>query len=446
MAYGRRRYRYSRNYRYSQASHRQSVSRLYGGIDDDVRRMFFDLDAFTLKLVLNRYECEHGYAARKYAEKTLAKWKNGEVRMSGQVAERLVNVVPFFLSIDQKYELISSLWKRTRSRQTMRLAMNPADSLAQLVERAASFLVEGSEVVIPDSVADRLEWLAAEDSASARVLLEEVVRRESGIAIAEFATSLGSLRQAWHDSTGARVKGQARIELPWALVEVILDPSQPRQVQQSLGSTMSQDGSNQSDREKSSRDLQRIQNPNDLLAEAVNRLPLQKQEELLDKAAKEALRLQIKRRESVDDSEISASKVDDAVNHARHLSQTGQRFEYSVEHRSEQGSSRLVIQNRQPSVSERVGKCFVVTACYGDEEHFAVLSLRSFRDELLASFGIGRVAMRWYQQVGPGWAAIVEERPVICAIGRMLLWPFAILAHCIVRVHRLGARLSHSPR
>jgi hypothetical protein len=46
---------------------------IYGGIDHDIRRMFFALDPLKLSLVFNVYERRYGQGKRNYAEATFAK-------------------------------------------------------------------------------------------------------------------------------------------------------------------------------------------------------------------------------------------------------------------------------------------------------------------------------------------------------------------------------------
>src|SRR5437588_830397 len=97
--YRRQRYRYSRSTK--NVAGRTVVSRRYGEIEDDVRRLFFALDSFKLMLVFNDYERKFGAGKRKYAEATLAKWRCGTVQMGGEISERLIRIVPSFLSFEE---------------------------------------------------------------------------------------------------------------------------------------------------------------------------------------------------------------------------------------------------------------------------------------------------------------------------------------------------------
>lgn len=61
--------------------------------------------------------------------------------------------------------------------------------------------------------------------------------------------------------------------------------------------------------------------------------------------------------------------------------------------------------------------CFIATAATGDYDHPKVLVLRSFRDEVLESYRLGRVFVRCYYKVSPPIALKIQSNEVI----RMLI-------------------------
>ena len=71
---------------------------LYEGIDDDIEELFFNLDARSIELMFRHYERDHGRTAHDYAVKTYREWKGGRVRVSGKVADRLVAIVPHYIT------------------------------------------------------------------------------------------------------------------------------------------------------------------------------------------------------------------------------------------------------------------------------------------------------------------------------------------------------------
>ncbi len=73
----------------------------------------------------------------------------------------------------------------------------------------------------------------------------------------------------------------------------------------------------------------------------------------------------------------------------------------------------------------RAPSCFVTTAAYGDAGHPMVESFRCLRDEVLINHKAGRSFIDWYNRKGPELAAMIEHRPLLRAVTRMLLTPLA---------------------
>lgn len=68
--------------------------------------------------------------------------------------------------------------------------------------------------------------------------------------------------------------------------------------------------------------------------------------------------------------------------------------------------------------SSSVDKCFVLTACYGDEDHPVVKDFRRFRDEYLLRNRTGEWLVSFYYRVGPTLADGVSRRPRLMAVLR----------------------------
>ena len=95
-----------------------------------------------------------------------------------------------------------------------------------------------------------------------------------------------------------------------------------------------------------------IQNPQNLLEEALKRMSPEKQAEILSKAADEALRLQVKRKESELDLDIISDKIDQAGKFARNAAQNPNvKVNYNTEHRSKQGDTRIQVTSKSGCLS-----------------------------------------------------------------------------------------------
>ena len=162
-----------------------------------------------------------------------------------------------------------------------------------------------------------------------------------------------------------------------------------------------------------------VEDPDNLLNEALQRMPENKAREIMGKAADEALRLQVKRRESEDDIGIVNAKLLQAARFSEEMRQTEtSAYEFSQTHRSEQGDARITV-SRKPEGSRF---CFVATACFGDIDHPIVSDLRAFRDKKLARHHLGRSFIAWYYENGEKLANVVSKVPGARKFLRPILW------------------------
>lgn len=171
----RRGYRRYRNYRayygtYA-VSKRKELSSTFGGIDRDVERLFLNLDREDLDELFDYYEEEHGRSAANYARSTYPKWKRGSVQLSGQTAERLLNLLPPLLPFEMRFELVKKLRGANFRKLTRYVNTSPEGWRDALGPVIAEVVGHGSTANIKDGVKQRIAWLADGDVAMAENLL-----------------------------------------------------------------------------------------------------------------------------------------------------------------------------------------------------------------------------------------------------------------------------------
>lgn len=161
----------------------EKLSHELGGTDKDVKAYFFSLGGSDLSRVLAEYERLYGREARDYAEKTIPNWNSGRVHMSGMVAERLFNLLPRHMPLEQKYKLTESLWHHVGPASHRTLYVNPNvapdDVLAlvkDLLERDAL------SYAIPEQMEQRFNWLAQGDVDTKQKLLNFLRSKERELA------------------------------------------------------------------------------------------------------------------------------------------------------------------------------------------------------------------------------------------------------------------------
>lgn len=217
---GYRRNSYSGSYwRHRNISERDQLSAAAGGIDKDIERIFLGLPSFKLESVFTRYGKEYDSSALAYARKTYPSWKSGAVRMSGKVAERLLNLVPTVLDSDTRFELVKKLRAAHRTKVTKNVRCEPNEWRSKVAPEVAELLASSSKFQLPESAVSRIKWLADGDSQAAQRLLAAAEEEE---AIAR----LQHLEREFHriDVLLQSVQGQKTvshsIELPQGTVNV----------------------------------------------------------------------------------------------------------------------------------------------------------------------------------------------------------------------------------
>lgn len=179
------RYRYRRSRRSYSAyaiSQRQELTSTFGGIDQDVERLFLNFDHHALEELFERYEERYGKSAAAYARAAYRKWKNGSVRLSGQTAERLLNLVPPLLPFDARFDLVKKLRAANFRKLVERVNTTPERWKEDLGPVIARVVKHGDTSNLSDRVKSRIAWLAEGDVSAAEKLLlaadqEEAITR-----------------------------------------------------------------------------------------------------------------------------------------------------------------------------------------------------------------------------------------------------------------------------
>lgn len=168
---------------YGQEAARQHIAEAHalserlGGMDQEVKAFFFDLDRERLSDVLDRYERKFGSDKRAYAEQTFPRWRSGERQMSGLVAGRLFDLLPPIMPIDLKLRIVEGLFEKSGKPKTdyvlVPMKTHPADVVHFVDETCFGYL---SEVGIDTSIKRQFDWLSSDDAAVAERLFKHVMQ------------------------------------------------------------------------------------------------------------------------------------------------------------------------------------------------------------------------------------------------------------------------------
>lgn len=200
----------------SKASHK------YGSLVERVTRIFFNMDQATVDRVLATYRTRYGDGAYAYAKRTMAAWRQGEVRQVGQTVMRLLEVVPMYVDHDTKFELVRIMREETlrRLRQyRITLTLGSQEPLTVVMDRLRECIEMQLAIELPPGYFEVQTWLSELDAVAFQRMIREGERRVLQGQSADFFLRLRFLQRI-QEKTVARARIVAVFELPTAQINV----------------------------------------------------------------------------------------------------------------------------------------------------------------------------------------------------------------------------------
>lgn len=177
----------------------RALERKLGPIVNDVRKEFFSFHSFQLVNLLDEYELKYGNKAAEYARETMPKWKSGQTKMSGQTAERLLNLVPRYLTYDSRFHMVQKLCNHHAPKIDRTVSINPENinaGLAEVEDHLNNLLSELPTIKwLPDYVSETVKWLNDDDVIITRGMLAEIDRKRADLATITAKSCLQDIRQ-----------------------------------------------------------------------------------------------------------------------------------------------------------------------------------------------------------------------------------------------------------
>ncbi len=236
---GRGYYR-SRSYNPQAIEHVEAYHRLerkLGVILKDIREIFFSLRGPALNNFLTIYGQKHGSKAQDYATETIPLWRNGTRKMSGIVAERLMNLIPQFLSTTQRYELVEKLCNhhiKQKHVQTKIESETYERDIQILKKTINSFKNQNILQFIPEDIVETINWLSDDDIVASRAIIAKINQARSAQITQLAEIELTKISKAMLNKELASARHC--IKLPYAQihVEIIKPPGVIKKLFRSL--------------------------------------------------------------------------------------------------------------------------------------------------------------------------------------------------------------------
>ena len=226
MGYIGRRYYRSwrvRGYGSSKPSKYKTLVDLFGGALYEIRNAFLSLDEDALDELLSDYGSIHGDSAEKYARKIFPNWKSGSTKLSGQTMERLVELVPPYLTAKHRFSLLQIVLKKHKKsgiNRTIKINVKEPSSGFQELNNALTMMSHNDVLAhLPEKVMKAASWLYDDDITAARAMLAQAEKLENDIVRVNASREIELLQRTI--STGQIRSATYSVEMPVGILNVV---------------------------------------------------------------------------------------------------------------------------------------------------------------------------------------------------------------------------------
>ncbi len=163
------------------AADRQAFSEAVAGIDKEVEIIFLALPTYKLDLVFQLYGQQHGKRALTYAKRTYALWQSGSVRMSGEIAQRLLNFVPIVLDTETRYKWVRKLRSMYLHKVHRKVSCTLSNWFKRVTPVVADVINSSSRFQLPAPIIEKINWLTEGDALAAQKILAAAEMDEANV-------------------------------------------------------------------------------------------------------------------------------------------------------------------------------------------------------------------------------------------------------------------------
>lgn len=176
-----------------------ALTSMFGEAVGEIKSSFLSLNSSALEELLEDYEQIHGKGPGKYARATYPKWKAGKTQLSGKTMERLIELVPPYLTTEQRFNLLKIVLKLHKvNGPTKRIEINtdePTKGFKEIDQALNELTINDPLAALPERVMNAAKWLYDDDITSARSMLAEADRIENNIIRSNAKKELGLLKR-----------------------------------------------------------------------------------------------------------------------------------------------------------------------------------------------------------------------------------------------------------
>ncbi len=143
----------------------------FGAVIQDIEHTFLNLPECELESLFLNYGASYGKSAESYARKTYDAWKTGKTKLNGITAERLLDILPYHLTFNERYDLLKKLRTKYVKKTSEHISVSPENWKVEVHNSINNIIAISREYSFPEVLYKRATWLANGDVAAAQRLL-----------------------------------------------------------------------------------------------------------------------------------------------------------------------------------------------------------------------------------------------------------------------------------
>lgn len=187
----------------------------------EILQTLLGLDDRSLEELLRLYRAEFGPGPARYAKRTYSKWKNGDVRPSGQTFRRFMLHLPKVMTFELKCEILRHLMEEYCSRTEYELTVSTDDWEETLAPIVTEMIEKAYTAELPAEIEERLKWLADGEMIIARDILRRSQAEEGRIAVSKLRNEFDNIDRLLTEF-GGRSNVTHKLELPYGTIDVTI--------------------------------------------------------------------------------------------------------------------------------------------------------------------------------------------------------------------------------
>ncbi len=156
-------------------------------------RVLLGLDDAALEKLFALYRQNFGAGPARYARRTYAKWKTGDVRPNEQTFNRFLVDLPKVMDFDLKCDVIRRLIEDLAPKSHHELTVFTDDWESQLRPVVETMIERQRSIALPKEIESRLRWLADDETRLAEAILKRSFEEEARINLAHLSAEMQSI-------------------------------------------------------------------------------------------------------------------------------------------------------------------------------------------------------------------------------------------------------------